>query len=213
MPGPSILVTFAVAEEARPFRDRLASRPDVETLLTGIGAGQARKTFLARIQHGPPRLVITAGFAGGLNPALQKGDLAYDVSLAPQLDIPLRDAGASPVRFLCSPSVLVSPEAKTNARQATGTDAVEMESGILQDLCREHHIPCAVVRVISDTAEERLPLDFNTCVRPNGRLRWGVVARHCLRHPSVVADLLRLRTTSQTAANRLAEALLRIIPP
>jgi adenosylhomocysteine nucleosidase len=192
MSGTAILVTFAVAEEARPFQAKLSPDQHVDTLLTGIGPDQARRTLLARLRDPAPRLLITAGFAGALDPALRSGDLVY---------------------VHCSQEVLITPEAKREARVATAADAVEMESGIIQELCRERRIPCAIVRVISDTADERLPLDFNACVKADGRLLWGALARHCILHPTALAGLLRLRATARSAANRLAGVLLRLITP
>jgi len=210
MSGSNILVTFAVAEESRPFQAKLSPARRIDTLLTGIGPAQTRRTLLPRLRQPTPDLIITSGFAGGLDPNLQGGALVYDASLAPHLEDSLRKAGATAARFHCSSTVLLTPEAKRHARQATGADAVEMESGIIQDLCREHHIPCAIVRIISDPAHERLPLDFNACVNPDGSLRWAALAQQCLLRPTALSGLLRLRATTRSAANRLAEVLLQL---
>jgi len=67
-------------------------------------------------------------------------------------------------------------------RAETGADAVEMESG--SDSC---HLPRARNslrdgwRVISDTANEDLPLDFNALSKPDlnldyGKLAWAIAS-------------------------------------
>jgi nucleoside phosphorylase len=213
MSGSATLVTFAVAEEARPFQAQLGSARPVDVLLTGMGPGPAHQAVLPQLTSSCPTLVITSGFSGGLNPNLQRGDLVYDCSLAPNLDARLRDLGATPVRFHASSTVLLTPEAKNQARQATGADAVEMESGAIQNLCRQRQIPCAIVRVIFDTASERLPFDFNACMTSDGRVRPIPLLWECLLHPSRLASLLRLRHTTRIAAERLAAALIQIVLP
>lgn len=214
MSGSNILVTFAVAEEARPFQAKLRRAHGVETLLTGIGSTQVRRTLLARLRGGDLQLVVSSGFAGALNPTLSNGDLVYDCSLASHLDAPLKKAGARPVRFHCSPDILLTPETKRQAREATGADAVEMESVTIRNLCREHQIACAIVRVISDSAAERMPVDFNTCMKPDGRVRWVALIRQCLRRPAAFAGLLRLHGSTRRGADRLANVLFELtIPP
>ena len=48
---PITLVCFAIKEEAKPFQERLGSRSDVRTLLTGIGQRNAAKTIRAAYEE------------------------------------------------------------------------------------------------------------------------------------------------------------------
>jgi nucleoside phosphorylase len=65
-----ILICFAVKEEAAPFLAFAANRSDILILVTGMGAQNTRKAFGAALAQGKPGMVITCGYAGGLNPAL-----------------------------------------------------------------------------------------------------------------------------------------------
>ena len=91
-------------------------------------------------------------------------------------------------------------------------DAVEMESEVIQGICHERGIPCATVRVISDAAHEDLPLDFNQLAKPDLRLDYGKLLWAVAKAPGKIPALLRLQRNSTQAAQRLAEALVRLLP-
>lgn len=211
MPGPPILVTFALDEEARPFRTTVSQSHTAEILLTGIGPVSARQSLLTHFRHSLPQLVIVSGFAGGLHPEFPTGLLVCDTSLAPYLRADLLALNAQPARFHATEHVLTTPQAKAQARQQTGADVVDMESLALRDLCAEHQVPCAIVRVISDAAHESLPLDFNRYLSPQGKVLRARLVWHCLLHPTVLPRLLRLQHTTRTGAQHLATLLRKLI--
>ena len=74
------------------------------------------------------------------------------------------------------------PRRKPALWQSTGADAVEMESSVIRNICREQKIPSATIRVISDDASQDLPLDFNAMMTPEDRIHypkliWAVLSR------------------------------------
>jgi adenosylhomocysteine nucleosidase len=204
------LVCFPLKEEAAPFRKIAAAQPGVQILLTGIGRENSQRRVSEAIARQAPGLVLTCGFAGGLRPDLALGTVLFQTE-TPGLASALATAGAVAARFHCAQRIAVTAAEKQQLRQATGADAVEMESECIHELCRRQGIPCATVRVISDTATEDMPLDFNALSRPDRSLDYGKLAWAIARAPQRIAGLLRLQKNCQGAAQRLAAVLETIL--
>src|SRR5688572_12385434 len=118
------LVCFALKEEADPFRKFAADRPDVHTLISGIGRKNAESTVSAFLESCRPQFVLTCGFTGGLNPQLALGDVVF-ASDDDGLSEKLMRTGARPVKFACSSRIAVTVGEKNQLRRTTGADAVE----------------------------------------------------------------------------------------
>ena len=88
---------------------------------------------------------------------------------------------------------------------------MEMESGIVRDLCHGQSIPSGTARVILDTADEDLPLDFNELITAEQRMDYGKLAMSLLTSPRKVSALLRLHRQSVSAAKKLAEVLRKVL--
>ena len=202
--GP-ILVCFAVKEEAAPFLRALPS--GVETLITGMGAAAAERAFTTKVAERPWRCVFTCGFAGGLNPALLPETVLCDTDGSFSLRQALLDAGAVPGSFCHHTRVLTTAVEKRQTREASRADAVEMESEVIRRLCHLRGIPSATVRVISDAADEEMPLDFNALMDADGKLNLGKLALAVLCRPQKIPALMALGKLSQSAAARLAAVL------
>src|SRR5438445_7020337 len=206
-----ILVCFAVKEEARFFRPQTGSQEQVETLLTGIGRHNAEKSIRTLLGQQTPRLVLSCGFAGGLRPDLAAGSVLFSVEAETGLEALLMAAGARPARFHCVDRVATTAEEKRALWQATSADAVEMESQIICECCRERTIPSGTVRVILDTAGEDLPLDFNQLMTADQRMDYPKLAVALVKSPGKVSALLRLQKQSGDAAQRLADVLNKVL--
>lgn len=207
-----VLVCFALKEEAGAFRKIAAGKADVLVLITGIGRKNAEKAVREVLKTFSPQWVLTCGFAGGLNPALARGDVIVSTENA-TLREKLRAAGAEPSNFFCAPRIATTVTEKQELRRTTGADAVEMESEAIHAVCRERGIPCATARVVSDTANENLPLDFNQLTKPDLSLDYGKLAWAVVRSPGKIGALLRLQQNCRFAAGQLAETLAKVIWP
>jgi adenosylhomocysteine nucleosidase len=239
----STLICFALKEEAAPFRKIAAGKAasaqaDISILLTGIGRQNAEKSLREFLAGGasapasrlkdtstgqarlartlaPPDLVLTCGFAGGLNPDLKLGEVVFELAGPAANDqkliANLKAAGAKPAKLFCADRIATSIAEKKKLRDETGADAVEMESAAIHAVCRERGIPCATVRVISDTASENLPLDFNALSRPDKNLDFGKLAWAIAKSPGKIGALMELQKKTQFAAEQLANVLAKIV--
>jgi adenosylhomocysteine nucleosidase len=230
----TILVCFAVKEEADPFLKSLPGQWNlrVKTLVTGMGRVNAENAVAGALESIRPALVITSGFAGGLRPALKREDVLYEFTAASyekrsaglepggtagleirgtinerDVESALKKAGATGGRIACVDRVAVTAAAKARLRTETGADAVEMESGHISLVCAGRGVPCVTLRVILDTAAEDLPLDFDALMTPDKRLNYLKLAMCLLRAPGKIPQLMKLQKASRVAAASLAEVL------
>jgi adenosylhomocysteine nucleosidase len=210
-PAKVTLLCFAVKQEAEAFERLLHTLPSTRILLTGMGRRNA-ETWLSRALVGElPRLVVSAGFAGGLNPQFPSGAVLFSADPESNLDPGLRAAGGVAARFYCADRVAITAAEKKELRERTGADAVEMESQVIRDLCRKRGIPSATVRVILDAAGEELPLDFNALMDDELRLDSRKLALTVAKSPLAIARLLRFKKQVRAASQRLAAVLQHVL--
>lgn len=207
----TILVFFAVEEEARPFRRLAHGRAGLQVHVTGMGRTHAERVGRETLDAHPAKLVLTCGFAGGLKPEFASGTVLFSADAAPGLEPALRQAGAHAATFCCAPRVATTAREKRALRESTGADAVEMESEVIRALCRERGVPGATVRVILDPANQDLPLDFNALMTADQQMNYVRLARELMRSPAKVPALLKMRQTSAAAAVALAKVLARTL--
>ena len=208
-----VLVCFAVKEEARAFQKLGGASRNVQVILVGIGKRNAERAIRAALAKERPDLVLTCGFAGGLRPELTMGTVVFSADPETGLEPALLAAGAKLARFHCADGVAATAEQKQALREATGADAVEMESQVICAVCHEQSIPCATVRVILDAAKKDLPLDFNQLMTPNQKMSYSKLALALAKSPGKLGALFRLQKEAGAAAGNLAEVLARITAP
>jgi adenosylhomocysteine nucleosidase len=134
-------------------------------------------------------LILSVGFCGALDPALRVGDIVNAANV------------------LTADRVAVTAAEKHALRERTGAAAVEMEASAVEAKAREWGTPFHAVKVVSDTAAEDLPLDFNQYRDSDGRFSRARIALAALRRPSALAGLMRLDRNCRRAADELGEFL------
>ena len=206
-------VCFALPEEAGPFQKRCG---DIPVFFTGIGKVNAEKVAREYLKDHAPAFLLTCGFAGGLDPQLNIGDVVFETANGSggkdnPMHAQLVAAGAKPAKIFCADRIAGTVAEKKKLREETGADAAEMESGAVQSVCRERGIPCVTVRVISDTATEDLPLDFNEFLTPDKKLDMSKLMLSVAKKPWKMGALMDLQKKTKLAAERLGEVLVKLV--
>jgi adenosylhomocysteine nucleosidase len=161
-----------------------------------------------------PRWVVSAGFAGALDPELRRYDAVMpnevldlhgqrytiDVGVPPEGRNPRIRAG----RLVTVDAIVRTAAEKAELRARTGADVVDMETCGVAALCSERSIPFLSIRVVSDDAHGDLPAEIATLLTRSGSYRVGAAVRAIWQRPSSVKDLWALHEQAQEAADRLA---------
>ena len=81
-----------------------------------------------------------------------------------------------------------------------------MELAEVRKIAGEWGVPVRAIRVVSDTAAESLPLDFNRYRDAQGRFSRGRITLAALGRPwQAIPGLLRLNRNCNMAADKLGE--------
>lgn len=164
----------------------------------GPGALLVRKALERKVDVSR---VISTGFCGALDPALQVGDIV----------VAGKQPGSPNSRFatgeiLSADRVAVTAAEKRSLRDKTGAVAVEMEASAVAQKAAEWGVPFHCIRVVSDTAAEDLPLDFNLYRDAQGRFSRFRIALAAMARPfTAIPALLRLDNNCRCAAAALGE--------
>ncbi|MEO8099651.1 MAG: hypothetical protein ABI811_18275 [Acidobacteriota bacterium] len=146
--------------------------------------------------------IVSTGFCGALDTSLKIGDIVVDGG-------PIRTSLPYIQGKICSiDHVVVTAEEKRQLRERTGATVVEMEFAAVQAVALKWGVPCQAIRVVSDTAGEDLPLDFNLYRDADGRFQLPRIAMSGLLSPfRVLPALLRLDRNSREASEKLGAFL------
>ena len=135
--------------------------------------------------------ILNIGFCGALDPSLRVGDVVH-----------------SPDRLTTLDRVAVTAGEKHRLYELTGASAVEMECAAVETKAREWGVPFRFVKVVSDSAVEDLPLDFNQHRDSQGRFSRARIMLAALRRPfRVIPGLLRLDRNCRLASEKLGAFL------
>ena len=103
-------------------------------------------------------------------------------------------------RFVTVPSIISQAEEKKKLARRVGAIALDMESGVVGKVATDQGIPFLVMRTISDSVDEDLPVDFNLFLRPFG---WIQGLRTVIMTPRCWVGFLRLRSQMVQASKQI----------
>ncbi|MBN1552023.1 hypothetical protein JW979_11155 [bacterium] len=205
---------------------RIAGTPEnYFAAICGVGKKKVRQHLRQLLRHISPRRVIIAGWAGLLQDTASCGDIVLvnrcchwkdteDRSLVPD-----KTLTASIEATLTAEGVSFQSGAMVTADRMVDQSlmrkhlaekylslCVDMETFYLASILSEQRIPFAVVRVVSDTADERIGLDIE-------RLPRSTIKRWCylLIRPRKARAFIALVTQLKAATRNLENALNRIL--
>ncbi|MCA1685117.1 MAG: nucleoside phosphorylase [Planctomycetia bacterium] len=192
----------------------------VAMIVGGMGRESARRAVGLLLDGHRPRWVVSAGFAGALDPALKRNDAVMPgevidpggVRYAVGVTVPSEPGSRLKTgRLLTVDTIIRTAAEKADLRARHGADLVDMETSAVAAVCSERGVRFLSVRVVSDDATVDLPKEIATLMTRSGSYRVGAALRAIWNRPSSLKDFLALHEHAQEAADRLADVTLGAI--
>ena len=182
---------------------------------------RAPQDELRQALSGPVDICVASGLAGSLKCEYPVGSVLVARGIKSETNktiVPcdggLVDAavrsGARAVDFFYTSSSIANSEAD-RAKLAGAADAVDMESFHVLSAARRAGVPAVAVRVISDSPDRRLPLDFSRAVTSDGKIAWQRMIGEMIKHPSRLPAFVRFSIDSSAAIRNLSTFLDRYV--
>ncbi len=216
-------VVAALAAEARtlgPLRQRGSGRMAIAdgtfVAVSGMGLEAAAAAAQSLMDAGATALV-SWGLAGGLDPALPAGTICLPTTVISATGASFgtehhwREAvGAAMVarrrvvggKLLCAAQAMDDIAGKAAAFRETGAVAVDMESIAVAQAAAERGLPFIAVRVIVDTATDRLP-GAVLAASTGGQVNIVRLVQGLLGSPGDIVQLIRLARRYRAATRAL----------
>lgn len=231
--APPVGIVFALGVEADAFERGVEGRREfkaasfafhtgsaagrrVAWCVSGVGASAAAVATRQLITGHAPGCVISAGFAGGLDPGLARGAVVHPSRVvtdggAGAIDLPCPRGGTS-LTIVTVTAVAATVDAKRELAARTGAHVVDMETHAVATAAAAAGLPCWSVRVVSDDANQPLPREVAALAAAGSPLRTlGTVIGALGRRPAAVADLWRLWEHAVVDSRTLAAAVVKLI--
>lgn len=220
---PKIVVQFAVKAEQKLWRhhDHNVCRcADVISVLTGMGAEKASQAALEAIEQHKPEVLISAGFCGGLSPALKTGDVVIsdriqnDAGNSIHVEVPKSISHLSSLpnaQLLTADEIVHSPEEKEEIHQRTQCDSVDLESFQIAELCVKNNVRFVPVRVVLDANKYAIQTEVTSISNEFGEPKYWSLLKHLCCRPSLIPRLMTLNRMTNIAGTVLSVTLCNII--
>jgi len=186
----------------------------VVLIVAGVGRESARQGTQLLLDGHRPRWIFSVGFAGALDPALNRLDLVladevldlerrrYAIDVAVPSAVPSSRVRTG--KLLTVDHIITTVREKAELREQFGADLVDMESSAVASVCSDRSIRFLSIRVVSDDARNDLPPEVVSLLTRSGSYRIGAALRAIWNRPSSLKDFWALHEHSQEAADRLA---------
>jgi len=210
VPRKRVLLMLLVVAAEKIELTGIKSKPNDWTL---VANGPGRSLAKAAVGDAKPTAILNTGFCGGLDPSLAVGQLFVANKVVFEdseytVELPDKIGNTMVGTIACSDRVVISREEKADLRSRTGAHAVDMESFAVAECAQRLGVPFYCVRIVSDTAHDTFPLDFNLYRDEFGRFRMRAIAMRALLSPfRVLPELIRFQKRCAAASEILGEFL------
>lgn len=203
---------------------------DVTVMVTGMGTQAAAQAMDLMMRMADENryfdICISSGLAGALREGLLPGAI-----IAPQTllaEVPHADLGSDQLKVdkelreraleagaVCIDCLLTAGELLAQAQQkqacSSKAQSVDMESFEIVKAANAWGARTVVLRAISDTADEDLPINFNRTLSKRNQINVCKVLLELLRNPLILPALVRFGRQSRQAAQALSRFLDRYV--
>jgi adenosylhomocysteine nucleosidase len=209
-------VVTGLRVEARCLRG-----PNVCVACSGGSAERARLEAARLVGEGAAALV-SFGLAGGLAPRLRPGDLllpetvrsaaAASWSVDPvwrervRATLAAGDLEPRAGTLVGSERIVATASDKRALFEATGAQAIDMESHAVAAVAAASGLPFLVLRALADPHDQAIPQVAREALRPDGRIRLRATLGGVLREPGQLLALFRLGRDAASALATLRRA-------
>jgi len=196
--------------------------------VAGAGSEAAQRATRLLIDGHRPRVIVSAGFAGSLAPALARGAIVYPNQAMNRADnLPIEvaatgqgtsasplgsSAGSGDLTIVSVDQVVTTAAAKRDLAAASGASLVDMETYAVAKVSQAAGLACVSIRVISDDASQDLPKEIASLVQPqSGMRRLGAALGAIGRRPRAALDMWQLWEHAVVDGRTLAGAIERFL--
>jgi adenosylhomocysteine nucleosidase len=205
---------------------RCLQSQNVRIACSGGSAERARSEAARLVAEGAAALV-SFGLAGGLAPGLRPGDLllpetvrsagaawSVDPVWWQRVHARLVAAGLRPGAgvIIGSERIVATTADKRELFEATGAQAVDMESHEVAAVAAAAGLPFLVIRALADPYDQVIPQVAREVLRPDGRVRLQGMLGGLFRERGGAMTLLRLARESARGLLYLRRAAARVGP-
>jgi adenosylhomocysteine nucleosidase len=198
-------------------------KQDIILVRSGVGRQRAKDATLQIIDRFKPRVLISTGYAGAVQPGLNVGDLVIANTIieeikgqkqSPDSDwldraigIPSPNGVKTIVGGLLTVDTVIHTAAiKHELGKKYGVQAVEMETSAIAKVAREKGLPLLSLRVISDRLDQEL-IDSSSFLGSDGEISTLKAGWYVLSHPGSIRNALSLRNQTQVATKVMTRFL------
>ncbi|HKN72954.1 MAG TPA: hypothetical protein VJX30_18120, partial [Terriglobales bacterium] len=214
-----IAIVAAMEREVRPLirswkvrtmehggrRYRLFENGEAVLVCGGIGAEAARRATEAVIREVSPMRVISVGFAGALDGALQVGHVLEPRTVINSADGARTEVGSGE-GILVSSATVADKAQKIRLGNAYGAIAVDMEAAAVAQGAQARGVEFGALKAISDAADFNLSA-LDRFVEKDGSFHSVRFACHVALRPWLWGTTIALTRNSSKASHALCGAL------